>query len=253
MDVPDELLSAFPPAARAALDLARRHVDDDMLMVIARADYGLEAGERFAELRPIRDTGDLSEAVTFPLHEVLSLTRWSQVNGPEDGSETRRRQHRIRSFACATLLLSSGQSDGPGDETDDSSLGLLLASALVLGDEWSLAAARFVTWRLTQTAAEWNELALSLALLILAVRLRSNRFSDGNLGAFAVWAMTAEGRRGNLLPFPGLEPPPQPFSVMQGFWDPMVVELGAAAKSIPDEGVRTNLLLCSQLIAPDWR
>jgi Protein of unknown function (DUF1579) len=50
MDLPTELIAAFPPSAELLLDRARRNIDERMLMEIARADYGLMADEMMAEL-----------------------------------------------------------------------------------------------------------------------------------------------------------------------------------------------------------
>jgi len=253
MEIPAELLAAFPPSAGALLDLARRSMDDDMLRVVAEADYGLGADERFAELRPIRDTGALPEDSPFWLHEVLSLTRWMRVDPSDDDPPSQIRRHQIRAFACAVLLIAHARPDFGGGESDDSSSAILLASTQVLGEEWNLAAARFINWRITERPVESDELLFSLALLVLSVRLRPGRFSDRELGRFTDWVMAAEAGRGGLLPVRGLEPPPQLFSIQQGFWDPIVAELNETARSIPDEELRTALLLCSQLVEPEWR
>jgi len=57
IEIPAALLAAFPPSVNLLLDHARRRTDDAMLTEIARADYGREADEMMAELRPIRDQG----------------------------------------------------------------------------------------------------------------------------------------------------------------------------------------------------
>jgi hypothetical protein len=67
MDIPAALIAAFPPSPDLLLDRARRHVDDEMLMWIASADYGYMAGEMLAELRPIRDQGIIPAPLDGPL------------------------------------------------------------------------------------------------------------------------------------------------------------------------------------------
>ncbi len=73
MEIPDALLAAFPPSLDVLLDRSRRQTDNAMLMDIARADYGLEADEMMAELRPIRDTGVVPSPMSWMLNEVLTL------------------------------------------------------------------------------------------------------------------------------------------------------------------------------------
>jgi hypothetical protein len=70
MDVPSELLAAFPPSAMRLFDRTRRAVDDDMLSEIASADYGSQAAEMMALLLPIRDTGIVSAASAPRLAEI---------------------------------------------------------------------------------------------------------------------------------------------------------------------------------------
>ncbi len=46
MDLPAALIAALPASAELWLDCARRHIDDTMLLEIARADYGLRDDPR---------------------------------------------------------------------------------------------------------------------------------------------------------------------------------------------------------------
>src|SRR5829696_9009521 len=108
MGMPAALLAAFPPSADLLLDRARRKTDDAMLTEIARADYGLEADEMMAELRPIRDAGVIPDPLPGMLSEVLTLTCYSNPDAPNappfEPGPTGRRGHQTRLFACAVLL-----------------------------------------------------------------------------------------------------------------------------------------------------
>lgn len=70
MELPSSLITSFLPSANLLLDCIRPHVNDAMLMFIARTDYGQMANEMFAQLRPIRDIG------VIPLQEVGEVKCW---------------------------------------------------------------------------------------------------------------------------------------------------------------------------------
>ncbi len=197
MDIPAEILTAFPPSADLLLDCARREIDDAMLMEIARADYGHRADEMFVELRGIRDNGIIPSPIEFWLGEVLSLTRWSNPDKPNDPRLeprlTGRRGHQIRLFVCAALLRAVAEpANENADQSDECSLAQGLVSARVLGEEISEAAARFLTWRVPQMELCGNRPLFALGLLILAARLRSGRFADQTLGTLADWVIAEE-------------------------------------------------------------
>src|SRR5438105_8799957 len=82
MDLPVELIKAFPPTPDLLLDLARRPMDDAMLLEIAKADHAHMTDAVLAELRPIRDKGIIPAPIHWQLREVLELTRWSNPEAP---------------------------------------------------------------------------------------------------------------------------------------------------------------------------
>lgn len=254
MHLPPELLAAFPPSRTALLDRVRQDVDDDMLRVISRADYGNEADKLFPQLVRIRDTGQIPVPMYGWLDEVLTLTRWSDPDHPNrppyEPGPTGISGHWTRLFACAVLMLRSVIDTDWEDNAADSTLARCLASAGVLPDDVNAALASFLVWRLSRTAWNSNELWDALGLLILATRLRNGRFSEAQLGVFASWLLGEEGRlRQSSGPHfaPGR---PLPFSLMHGFWQPLIDELQRATEAMTDRAARENVLLCAMLLEP---
>ena len=162
MDIPFALIAAFPPSADLLLDRARRHVNDEMLVEIARADYGNRADEMLAELRPIRDKGIIPSPMQWLLGEVLELTRLCDPEHPNappfEPGPSGFRGHQTRLFACAVLFRAVAEpASGYDDSSSDSTLAIALASAKVLGDEMSEAIGCFLTWQLSARKDKPNQ------------------------------------------------------------------------------------------------
>ncbi len=257
MEMPEVLRLAFPPAPDRLLDQARLEVDDDMLGVIARADYGMNADEVMPELRAIRDRGVLPTSMSFALGEVLSLTRYSQPEpstSPGSGHRSpATRGHSIRRFACAVLLRMDAEPAFAGWDAADATLARCLASVAILGDSSGDSLARFLTWRIPRPGPEAGPMAwlAPLGLLTLATRLRRSRLTEPDLGLVAGWVLAREAADRGRFPLTHAGPPPAPFSVGAGFWDPIVARFVADARAIGDPAVRDDLLLCSLLLEPD--
>jgi hypothetical protein len=212
-----------------------------------------------AELRPIRDRGVIPTPMHWQLQEVLSLTRWHNPEKPNrppfDPGPTGRSGHQIRLFVCAILLRAKtdlGNADV--DLADDASLANGLASARLLGDEPSMAVARFLTWLFPLLTDRWEAPPLTaLALLILATCFRTGRFADAELGEIADWVFAEESdwrwRQGIGPDLPG-DPCPAPFGVGCGFWRPLADELHREAAFIAPEDVRTRLQVCALMLEP---
>lgn len=261
MEMPSLLLSQFPPSANLLLDRIRPNVDDAMLTFIARADYGQLATEMFAQLCSIRDTGVIPTPMGW-LSEVLELTRWTACQTeapPMVPCPNERRCHQTRLFACATLLLANEMPACQySDLSQDSTQAQCLASTKVLGEESSQALACFLTWQLSHTEILGEEMLLSsFGLLLLSIRLRSQRFTDQQLGEVADWLLEMEGRwrlahrdrwiyeanTGDLMP--------AFFSLQQGLWNSLAIEFKNNAAAILSDEVRSILLLCELLIEMD--
>jgi hypothetical protein len=255
VEFPAALLVAFPPSADLLFDRARRQTDNAMLTEIARADYGQMADEMMAELRPIRDRGVVPVPMPWMLEEVLSLTRYSNPDAPNpppfEPGPSGRRGHQTRLFACALLLRAEAElPPEEGGNTPDSTLAQCLVSASVLGEELSVAAACFLTWRISQRERGFESLLFALGLLVLATRLRSGRLSEPILGTIAEWVLTQESLEQAEFPPNPANPRPLPFSIQSGFWRPLAAELKNEAEAIRDNDTRTNLQLCGLLLDP---
>jgi hypothetical protein len=148
MDVPIALLAAFPPSNQRLLDVTRRQIDDEMLLEIAMADYGIDAEIHLAALRPIRETGVVPEPLDWHPGEVLELTRYCDPDHPDPPpfrpGPAGRRGHQIRAFACAVLLRAGADHDCVSEAT----LAQCLVSANVIDEEVSEAAACLLTWEI---------------------------------------------------------------------------------------------------------
>jgi hypothetical protein len=253
MDIPAVLIATFPPSAELLLDRARRHVDDTMLLEIARADYGHMADQMMAELRPIRDNGVIPSPMDWQLTEVLELTRWCNPEVPNappfEPGPTGRRGHQTRLFACAVLLRAAAEPAHPfRDGAEDSTLAQSLASAKVLGEEMSEAAARFLTWRIPRMESCSEPLLFAVGLLVLATRLRSGKIADPVLGTLAEWVLAEEALYQRAFPSDSSNPKPIAFSLQSGFWRPLATELMDEAAAIRADDIRTNLQLCKLLL-----
>lgn len=261
MDVPASLLLVFPPSANLLFERARRHTSDEMLWEIAKADYGIRADEVMPELRAIRDSGVVPYPMSRTLGEVLNLTHYCNPDVPElppfEPGPSGLRGHQTRLFACSVFLQI--KVDRPEEDAYlplDSALAQALVSAGVVGEPMSEAAACYLTWRLTREGIEPLLLAMrchenpepllaAFGLLVLAVRLRSGRFAEPELGEVARWVLEREWLERREFP---LDPRPQPFSVHSGFWQPLVEELRTEAEAIREAETRVNLQLCGMLL-----
>jgi hypothetical protein len=255
LGIPASLLAAFPPSASLLLDRARRRTDDAMLTDIARADYGLEAEEMMAELRPIRDSGIVPSPLPWMLIEVLTLTQYSNPDVPNappfEPGPTGLRGHQTRLFACAVLLRAEAEMPHEGSFiATDSALAQCLVSANMLGEEMSEAAACYLTWRIPRQENGPESLLFALGLLILATRLRHGRLTGPNLGTIAEWVLAIESLERGEFPPNRANPRPLPFSLQAGFWQPLAAELKHGAGSIREDHIRIDLQLCGLLLEP---
>lgn len=253
MDVPHFVLDAFPPSVTALLDCARAPIDDEMLMQVARADYGNMAEELFAALKPIRDSAEIPKPLAFWLREVLSLTRWSDPDSPQpppfEPGPTGLKGHQIRLFVCAVLLKASSQNKDP-DDSDDSSLAQGLRSARRLGEEVNFAFAQFLTWRLESGSAlsDYERPPWLAALLVEVVRSGRKRFSEGQLGELADEILADVERARAEEPWATLHSRLRYFSVESGFWTPLLEEVRSAAAAFTQEELRRRIDRCAAIM-----
>jgi hypothetical protein len=191
------LLLIDDSAAGALLAAISPRIDDETLLAIAEADYGMEADVHLAALRLIRDEGAVLAPMDWCPHEVLTLIRWSEPDEPtERAGRTGLRGHLMRAFACAALMRAEAepaQRDFVLGESD--TLAQLLASAVALGRRVQEAAARFLAWRITfRHEGEDERPFFAFALLFVLVLLADGRFPEGGIAALAEEVIAEEAR-----------------------------------------------------------
>jgi hypothetical protein len=154
--MPTHPLDCLEPTDRPLLDLMVEHIDDAMLLKIARCDYGDDVEIHLAALHQIR-AKNIARPLKWHPGEVLCLTRWTELDNlksPDGGVSTR--NHWMRLFACTALIWASlepEEYDGQGEywnhiEGEESTIIQFLDSALYLGDDVSIAALQFLSWRM---------------------------------------------------------------------------------------------------------
>jgi hypothetical protein len=147
------LANCLEQSDRPLLDLIFEHVDDAMLLEIARCDYGDDVEIHLAALHQIR-----ANKIPRPMHwhpgEVLCLTGWTEWDSQDERVSTR--NHWMRLFACTVLIWASLELEDDEDrdeywyylDGEDSTIIQLIDSALYLGDDVSIAALKFLGWRM---------------------------------------------------------------------------------------------------------
>jgi hypothetical protein len=148
-------LNCLEPSDRPLLDLIFEHIDDSMLAEIAIRDYGNDVEIHLAALHQIR-----ANKIPIPLQwhpgEVLCLIRWAEWDSLAQDGAISMRNHWMRLFACTVLIWASLEPENCEDlgehwnhiEGEDCTIIQLLDSALYLGDDVSIAALRFLGWRM---------------------------------------------------------------------------------------------------------
>jgi hypothetical protein len=244
MKIPPAILAAFPPTADLLLDVARRQVDDAMLLEIAQADHMDDANLHLAALRTIRDDGVLPSFPQWVPREVLGLVQWPEpeIAGHQPGS-TERRGHQMRAFACAALLRATADEGGNG--VGDVTLANCLVHANVLGEDINEAVARFLTWAAPRIETD-NRWLFALGLLIVATRLRTGRIADRDLGDTAAMVLLEEAEYHRTIR-PSC-PPPTPFGLSWGFWRPLAAELIGNAATIEARDVRKQIEFIGEFV-----
>jgi hypothetical protein len=149
-------LQRLEPADRPLLTLIFDRVDDSMLLEIAKADYGDDVDIHLAALHQIR-ANNIPRPMQWHPGEVLCLTRWTKWDSlSTQDCAISTRNHWMRLFACTVLIWASLEPENhehnSGDwnhiEGEDSTIIQFLDSALNLGEDTSLAALKFLGWRM---------------------------------------------------------------------------------------------------------
>lgn len=185
---PDEVaehrvrLEGWEADAAALLDWLRPQMNQERLLSVARADYGMEADRHLIALREIVETGLIPQPLDWHPGEVLHLTRWGQGIHVDQVE---------RAFACAVLCIAEVD---PFERSDADAV-ILLESCLVLGDEaitrlpgLFVALVEATTWRFDDDIEFATDAVL--ALLLTAGHLDP---ADPRLDALAETTLDAGG------------------------------------------------------------
>jgi hypothetical protein len=147
-------LNYLEPSDRPLLDLVFEHIDDAMLAEIAMCDYGHDVEIHLAALHQIR-ASNIPVPLQWHPGEVLALTSWTEWDSLAQDGEISTRNHWMRLFACTVLIWASLEPENyEGEEYwshidgEDSTIIQFLDSALSLGDDVSIAALKFLGWRM---------------------------------------------------------------------------------------------------------
>jgi hypothetical protein len=149
-------LDCLEPAAWPLFDLIIERIDDAMLLEIARCDYGDDVEIHLAALHQIKSK---NIPIPLPWHpgEVLSLTRYTELDNTAQDRAMLDRNHWMRLFACTMLIWASLEPENDEDRSEyywyyidgeDSTIIQFLDSALYLGNDVSIAALKFLGWRM---------------------------------------------------------------------------------------------------------
>jgi hypothetical protein len=140
---------------RPLLDLIFDRVDDSMLAEIAAYDYGHDVAIHLEALHQIR-----ANNIPIPLQwhpgEVLCLTGWKEWDSLPQHGAISTRNHWMRLFASTVLIWASLEPENYEDpdegwnhiDGENSTIIQLIDSALYLGNDVSIAALKFLGWRM---------------------------------------------------------------------------------------------------------
>jgi hypothetical protein len=150
------LANCLEPSDLPLLALIFEYVDDSMLAKIAIGDYGDDVEIHLAALHQIR-ANNIPMPMQWHPREVLELARWTEWDSLNAQDESiSMRNHWMRLFACTVLIWASLEPENHRDRGDDwycidgedSTIIQFLDSALHLGDNVSMAALKFLGWRM---------------------------------------------------------------------------------------------------------
>lgn len=169
-------LQSFDPDPDELLDRLLPLIDDEMLLEIARADYGQDVEGHLAPLKEFRDDRVLPLLDWQPA-EVLELIRWSQPDDPDwkPGGQGRY-GHFLRAFACSMLLRSYDRDLNEDRWHSFNETAIQLADSLrALGGDLLPSGVKFFAWCVGRLGPlhedKFERPFLSLALLTLALQV----------------------------------------------------------------------------------
>ena len=192
----------FEPDPRKLLSAVASHIDNSMLLEIAKADYGDQIEEHLAALRPVRDQ-NLAPSEAWVPSEVLELVRWSEPDQPDWHPGGRgERGHWMRAFCCVALLRMEGERlirFGIEDTT-----AILVESVEILNAGLWDELGALLTWLVDQTAnSDYDSQDPVLGVALLQCVLRIESVTDASIIALCEWTWAREKEQSTLLAFDG--------------------------------------------------
>jgi hypothetical protein len=186
-----ELLNRFEQESEGLLREISKHVDDEMLTTIAKADYEQDQDRHLAELRRIRDEGTFPPNMVWFPGEVLELTRWSPIEEAHpDIWQPNDTDHWIRAFCCVALLRATREPYNYGDGISTTATVIrLILSLHALPASFNTDAVRFLAWLLLNSDPEGRDdqvCAYGIGLLWFALQT-APPFPDEKLIDLSKW------------------------------------------------------------------
>ena len=165
----------------------------DMMVEIARCDYGHNVPENLQKLKDICRTQKLESRLQWEPKEVLQLTRWSEPDEMTPNRSHGKRGHIIRAFCCVALLLAGADTANDGYiDGENETLAQALESCLYLGREYCQGLGELLSWRYP-SLRDYDDFPLFVifALIVLALNVRTKEISREQ-SALLVAKMTEE-------------------------------------------------------------
>lgn len=187
-------LDSLEPDQDSLLLELSKQITDEMLTLIALADYGRDMEQHLAPLRLLRDQAIFVEPMEWYPCEVLELVRNSEPDGSP--ASDRIRDHWIRAFASAALLRARNE---PWNYTADAAnpsftLIQLLNSLEALPVDFEPNAVRLLAWMMLDSdlgGKDAQPVYYGVALLWLVIK-SGVITSDPNLIDLAEWIVRHE-------------------------------------------------------------
>ncbi|MFT5819763.1 MAG: hypothetical protein ACI8ZM_000988 [Crocinitomix sp.] len=137
--IPLKLLNEMNPNYWDALLELSKLMTDEVLQLIAVADYGYKEEKCFKLLKEIVRTQELPKELDYNLLECLELTRWSTA-----GIDV---EHKSKAFSCALLLIFGPELGYAAISDENETLASLLESITEL-ETTQKAIPAFLAWRI---------------------------------------------------------------------------------------------------------
>lgn len=186
--MPAVLTQIFPQDPNALLDDLRSRMNEDHLLVIAKADYETDVEKHLATLLPILRNGDISQVTKWHPLEVLELTRWSE---PEDPGWPANDGHLIRAFCC-TVVLRVAVALPNYEEDLNQTLAQLVTSTDALETILQYKYGQLLTWMMPQLPIYEERPFVAFTLGCLAVRFYPPSASEVELADIPAWIVEEE-------------------------------------------------------------